>query len=368
MKPVRILHILNGLGSGGTESFIMSIYRKIDRNKIQFDFLIRTKENNILKEEIEKLGGRIYITSDFPREIIKNYKELERFFVEHKEYEIIHVHANSLLYVKPLLIAKNHNIKTRIIHSHNTQTANNYFYKFIHNWNKKFIATKATHFFACSSLAGDWMFNNKYQIINNAIDLKKFSYNKNSRIRIREEFSLDNKFVIGNIARFTEQKNHLFLLDIFNEVLKKNSNAVLMLVGSGKLIKRVEEKVVDLGIQNNVIFTGERNDVPDILSAIDIFLLPSLFEGLGIVLIEAQNNGLKCFASKNVIPKEAKVTKLMNFISLEKNAAYWAEKIFEESKNLERKNMSNEIKNAGFDIIDISGKLEEFYIKQTTMI
>ncbi|WP_010200274.1 glycosyltransferase [Bacillus sp. m3-13] len=205
-KPIRVLHVLNGLGSGGTESFIMNIYRNIDRSKVQFDFLIRSTKDNLLKNEIEKLGGKVYITSEFPRHFIKNYREINEFFKRNKDYNIVHVHANALMYVKPLKIAKKYGVNCRIIHSHNTQTANNPLYKYIHHWNKRFISEQATDFFACSKMAGDWMFNNSYKVINNAIDVNKFQFNEEKRKKVRELFKLENKFVIGHIGRFTYQK------------------------------------------------------------------------------------------------------------------------------------------------------------------
>lgn len=364
-EPKRVLHILNGLGSGGTESFIMNVYRNINRSKVQFDFLIRNTNGNILIDEINSMGGRVYISHEFPRHFIKNYKEINEFFKEHKDYKIIHLHANALMYVKPLEVAVNYGIKCRIIHSHNTQTANNPLYKYIHKWNKKFISQKATDFFACSQLAGEWMFNDEFQIINNAIDVNKFKFNEKARNSIRAELNLENKFVIGNIARFTEQKNHMFLIDIFYEVVKKNNNAVLLLVGSGELESNVRERIANLRIQENVVFAGVRNDIPDLLSAMDIFLLPSLFEGLGIVLVEAQANGLKCLASDSVIPEEAKLTNLLEFISLKKNSKQWATKILQNNNKYERKNMYEEIKASGYDILDVSRKLENYYLQHT---
>ena len=362
-KPIRVLHILNGLGSGGTESFIMNIYRNIDRSKVQFDFLIRSAKENLLVEEINSLGGIVYITSEFPRHFQKNYKEINKFFKANKDYSIVHLHANALMYVKPLGIAKRYGVKCRIIHSHNTQTAKNPFYRYIHRWNKKFISEKATDFLACSTMAGDWMFNNTFKVINNAIDVKKFSYNELKRNQIRKKYNIEGKFVIGNIGRFTHQKNHSFILDIFKEVYSMNKESVLMLVGTGELINEVKLKVKSLGLQDSVIFTGARNDIPDLLSSMDVFLLPSHFEGLGIVLIEAQASGLYCIASENVIPKEAKVTELLEFLPLTKSSKEWANIILDKNK-LTRQNTFNQIKNAGFDISNVAKDIEQFYLEK----
>lgn len=363
MEPIRILHVLHGLGSGGAESFIMNVYRNIDKSKVQFDFLIRRKDGNVLESEIRDLGGKIYLTADFPKNVIENYKELEEFFYKHgKEYKFVHVHANSLLYVKPLKIARKYGVPT-ILHSHNTHTAGHSLYKIIHNLNKRFLPGKATHYFACSKLAGNWMFKKDFQVIKNGIDSRKFVYNENSRIRIRNEFNLGNKIVIGNIARFTKQKNHMFLIDIFFDIYKKNNDAILMLVGEGDLMKDVKNKVESLGIKENVIFAGVRNDIPDLLSAMDIFLLPSLFEGLGIVLIEAQSTGVKCFTSDLVVPKDAKISNLVKFLSLSESAKQWANTILKEKMVYERENMADKVKCSGYDIEDVSSMLQKFYLQ-----
>lgn len=364
MKPIRVLHVINGLGSGGAESFLMNIYRNIDKSKIQFDFLIRSTEENIYLDEIDKLGGKVYITSSFPKHFFKNYKEVNRFFKDHKEYNIIHVHANALLYVRPLTIAKVYGIKCRIIHSHSTQTVNNYVYRFIHKWNKKFISSKATEFFACSVSAGNWMFKNEFKVINNAIDIDKFKFRPDSRERVRKEFNMENRFVVGNIGRFVCPKNHAFIIDIFYEIYKENKNAVLMLVGTGELFEDIKTRVNLLGLQDSVIFTGVRKDVPDILCAMDVFLFPSLYEGLGLVLIEAQASGLHCIASDDVIPKETKVTNLVEYIMLNKSSSEWAKSVLKYQNVYIRENTYMQIKNSGFDIKDLAQSLEEFYLNQ----
>nr|WP_321302571.1 glycosyltransferase family 1 protein [uncultured Trichococcus sp.] len=364
MKPIRVLHVLNGLGSGGAESFIMNVYRNIDRSKVQFDFLIRSNDDNVLLGEVESLGGNVYITPKFPRHIFKNYKEVANFFKDHPEYHIVHLHANALMYLKPIDVAKKNGVRCRIIHSHNTQTADNFLYNYIHKWNKKYISKKATDFFACSNLAGTWMFENEYKLINNAIDVGKFAFDICSRNRIRKEFDIENKFVIGNVGRFTYQKNHDFLIDIFNAIHKINKNAILMLVGVGELIEDIKLKINLLGLQNSVIFAGVRKDIPDVLCAMDVFVFPSHFEGLGITLIEAQASGLHSLTSADVVPSEAKVTELLEYIPLDTSCEEWAKAVLKYQNGYIRGNTYDQIKSAGYDIGELAKKLEDYYLKQ----
>ena len=196
----------------------------------------------------------------------------------------------------------------------------------------------ATHLFACGNDAAKWMWGKRafergdVYIMKNAIDAGRFEFSESKREELRKEFGLENKFVIGNVARFSYQKNHEFLVKIFAEVKKLRDDAVLMLVGRGELEDDVKKQVSELGLDDSVIFMGVRNDVPELLNAMDVFVLPSRFEGLGIVYIEAQMNGLKCFASEGLVPEEANVTGDMLFLPL-KNENEWANKILDYSLN-----------------------------------
>lgn len=364
-NPIRVLHVLNNLGTGGAESFLMNVYRKINKNKVQFDFLIRSRSNNHLMSEIENLGGRVFITPEFPKRIFKNYIETKKFFHNHNDYKVIHIHANALLYTLPLKEAKNNKIETIILHSHNTQTANNkIFYKYFHLINREVSLKYASDFFACSKEAGEWMFNGKqFRIINNAIDVESFKYNKNSRNDIRSEFNIHNKLVIGNIGRFTYQKNHNFILEVFNEIRKLRDDAILVLVGEGELQKEIMLKSKKMGLDKSIIFTGTRNDIPKLLSAMDIFLFPSHFEGLGIVLIEAQASGLQCFASKENIPSEVAVSESINFLDLNLSSTQWAEMILS-NEAYTRLNNEKKIKNAGYEITELVSSLENYYLSK----
>lgn len=251
-----------------------------------------------------------------------------------------------------------------IIHSHNISSG-----KGIDNKFKDFLQIplkkekKADFRFACSKDAGKWLFDKcDFKVINNAIDTNMFIFNEDKRNNIRKLYSIEDKLVIGNIARFSEQKNHIFLIDIFNEIYKKNKNAVLMLVGDGHLKNEIEDKVNLLGLRENVIFTGVKSNVNEHLMAMDVFLFPSLFEGLGIVLIEAQASGLKCFTSDIVVPNEAKVSDLLEYINLSKDAKYWAGKVLECDNGYERENMTQYIVDMGYDIKETVKYLQSFYL------
>jgi glycosyltransferase involved in cell wall biosynthesis len=355
---IKVLHVLNNLGSGGAESFVMNVYRNIDRSKVQFDFLIRSNQNGSIVEEIEKMGGNIYTLPPFPGKLLENYRALDKFLKLHaSEYKAIHVHANSLIYVKPLQLAKKYGIPCRIIHSHNTKSSALMWHKFNFNRIDKWV----THRFACSDMAGKFMFSNKqYEIIANGIDLKKFQFDEEDRNNIRKKYKIENKTVIGNVGRFTPQKNHLFIIDIFDEYHKKNPDSVLMLVGEGQDKEKVWNYVLHKGLFDDVIFTGAVSDVYRYMSAMDKFLFPSLWEGLGIVLIEAQANGLPCICSEE-IPQEAICSPSTICFYLKNSAQDWANKLYELNR-IGGGQISQEL--LQYDISNVSYKLQQFYLKE----
>ena len=359
LELIRVLHVLNNLGSGGVESLLMNIYRKIDRNLIQFDFLLRSDKNGPIVDEIKNLGGRVFYTSEYPRHFLKNFKELNLFFKEHREYNIIHVHANSLMYVKPLTIAKQLGIPCRIIHSHSTAVASGLpLLNQIHRVNKARIKKMATHYFACSNAAGEWMFgDNQFEIINNGIDLSKMCFDPATRERIRAKYHLENTFVIGNVGRFSHPKNHRFIIRLFAEYSVAHPNARLMFVGEGELFDEVKALAKDLGVFEKVIFTGAVNDVANYLSAMDVFLFPSIYEGFGMALIEAQASGLPCVAS-NAVPRVAFLNDNCCSISLDASMDDWIKAIDE---NKVRVKPSDQLQK--YDINRVSQTLEMFYLE-----
>ena len=364
MEPIRVLQVFASLDRGGAETMIMNIYRKIDRTKVQFDFVVNEQESVYsYEDEIKELGGRIF---HVPKYNIINYLSYKRAWKDllsaHPEWKIIHGHHTSSAFVY-LQVAKARN-RVTIAHSHTAgrESSLKSNIKVLLRYPLRYIAD---FLFACSELAAKWMFGKYYTsayIINNAIDAQKFSFRENIREVKRKELGIENKFVIGHIGRFQTQKNHKFLIDVFKIIHSRNNNAVLLLVGDGELRQTIIEKVENLGLSDNVIFTGVRSDIPELLQAMDVFVFPSLYEGLGIAVIEAQAAGLHCIVA-DTIPKEAYITDLIESIPLTEKEDIWAERILKYNNGYNRQNTYEEVKSKGYDIYETTRWLEEFYLK-----
>lgn len=352
----RILHIVPNMQSGGLETFIMNVYRNIDREKIQFDFLVHYEERKFYDNEIELLGGKIHrfsLRND--NNIFKYIKKLDAFFKEHREYKIIHCHMASIGFLI-FYIARKNGVKIRIAHSHNSNTENTLkgFIKSILIKPYKYLST---HRLACSEQAGNFLFGKMdFQVIENAIDINKFLYNLDIRKKVRKELKLQDKFVIGHIGRFCEQKNHNFLIECFAKFHKESDNSVLILIGEGELKEKIQKKVKELNIDKSVIFLGNRKDVNELYQAMDCFAFPSKFEGLGIVLIEAQVSGLNVISSSN-IPEEAIVTE--NIKLLDTEIDLWIKNIRDMSINIERGKLDGREKR--YDITSVTNKIMQMY-------
>ena len=322
---MRVLQVVTKMDRGGLETMLMNYYRRIDRNKVQFDFLVHREERGAYDDEIELLGGKIYRLPRLVPWSVSYLSSLNNFFDEHLEYKIVHVHQDCLSSVI-LKAAKKHRIPVRIAHSHSSSQDKNLKYP-IKLICKHSIPKYATDLFACGKNAGNWMFGGaSYKIINNAIDVAAYAYDLTKRQEMRQQLSVENEFTVGHVGRFNQPKNHSFLLEIFNALLKEEPNAVLLLVGGGEDMKMIQVKAQILGIAEHVRFLGIRSDVADLMQAMDIFVFPSLYEGLGIALIEAQAAGLPCVVS-DTIPKEAYLTDLVKSESLSDSPDIWAEKI-----------------------------------------
>ena len=357
---LRVLHVVTDMNRGGLETMIMNYYRNIDRKKIQFDFLVHRGYRASYDDEIESYGGKIYRLSRLiPWS--KNYiKMLDAFFQEHPEYKIVHVHQDCLSGVI-LKVAEKNGVPIRIAHSHSSSQDKNLKY-LIKLWYKRWIPKYATQLLACGKEAGDWMFEGQpYQVLNNAIDAKKYKYDLKIREKMRQQLQIsgDTK-VIGHVGRFSEPKNHSFLIDIFQCIHEENKNTKLLLVGDGELYNQIQEKVKKYGLEEAVIFTGVRTDVTDLMQAMDVFLFPSLYEGLPLTLIEAQAAGLPCIISDKV-PIECAITNLVQQVSLNSDKKKWASVVLKTT--CERKEMYLEICEAGFDIRKNVRKLQEMYVR-----
>lgn len=359
---IRILHVLGGLDRGGAETMVMNLYRNIDRTQVQFDFITHTNQQQAYTKEIENLGGKIYYFPKFngfnALSMIKLWKD---FFKEHCEYKILHSHVRSYasLYLR---IARQSNVKT-IVHSHNTSNGRG-LSSIVKRLLQVPLRYQADFYFACSKKAGIWLFGKnvvlgkKFYVLPNAIDLYKFSYSEESRNNIRCELNLIGKTVYGNIGRLTAQKNQSFLLDVFSTVYKKNKNAVLLIVGIGELENTLKEKAVSLGLKDSVLFIGARSDVPALLSAMDVFVFPSLWEGLPVTVIEAQASGIPCVVSSE-ITHEVGLSSLVYYLPVDRGTQLWSEMLCK--IDFCRKDVSQEIKNAGYDIQYTSNFLTDFY-------
>ena len=361
-EPIRVLQVVTYMGRGGLETMLMNYYRNIDRDKVQFDFLTHRDERWDYDDEIESLGGKIYHLPKL-NPFSKNYlNALDKFFKEHKEYQIVHCHQDCLSGVV-LKVAKKNGVKFTIAHSHNANQDKNLKY-LIKLFEKRKIPKYADKLFACGNEAGRWMFNtDNFEVLNNAIDTDLYTYNAEKASKVKKEFGIENKFVVGHVGRFNPQKNHEFLIDVFNEIQKIKEDSVLMLVGDGDLRQEIEQKVQDLGLSEKVIFTGIRSDVNDLMQGMDVFLFPSLYEGLGLVLIEAQASGLKCIIS-DTIPKDGIITDDVLSLSLNQSPVIWANEVlkYQGYKRIDNKEL---IEKADYDIKNNAKKLEQFYIQNT---
>lgn len=365
-EPIRIAQVVGKWVGGGVEAVVMNYYRNIDRDKIQFDFLCDSDSTNIPYDEIEKLGGRVILIPPYQK-VFEYQKELIKIFKQNK-YKIVHSHINTLS-VFPLRAAKKAGVPVRIAHSHSTTNKAEKKKNLLKQVLRPFSKVFATDYMCCSELAGRWLFGDKeynkgnVYLLNNAIDLDKFKYDEKIRIKKRKELNIENDtLVIGHIGRFVAQKNHTFLIDIFNELHKKKKNSILLLIGQGPLMDEIKQKVEMLGLLDYVKFLGQRDDVNELYQAFDVFCLPSLYEGLPVVGVEAQATGLLCVLSDDMT-KETKVLNSTKFISLNASPVEWAENILCGVKNYERGNTYKEMTTKNFNIKTETQNLEKYYSK-----
>ena len=363
-KPIRVLQIIGDVVGGGVETVIMNYYRNIDRTKIQFDFVVNKGALPQYIAQVKKYGGKVYEITSYKSNILKYTYEIYKIIKENN-YEIVHSNMNSLSGF-PLFAAYLACAKVRILHNHTTDNPAEGIRTIAKRILRPFARLFANQYWACSKLAAEWMYgknaviNGRVTIINNAINLEKFKFNKEKREKLRKELGLENCFVIGHVGRFMKQKNHEFLIDIFNEVLKQRNNAKLLLIGDGNLKSLIEAKVKNLGIEKAVIFLGVRNDVADLYNAMDVFILPSLYEGLPVVGVEVQANGLP-FICSDKVTDEILLTDNIKLLSLRQPKTEWCDAIL----NTERKEVINIEKTLlkNFDIKNESKKLKNLYLR-----
>lgn len=362
MKKIKVLNLFTIMHRAGAETLVMNYYRKIDRDRFQFDFVVHRSEKGDYDDEIRKLGGNIYIMSPiYPQNFKKYKKEISNFFDQHNDYDIIHSHCSELGYFF-FEEAKRRGIKVLISHAHglpfgiNLKTPFRYYFK-------KRMKPLVTDFFVCGNAAGKWLFGNgeveNFQHMKNAIDTDIFKYDEISRNIIREKLGITNQLLIGHVGRFSDQKNHKFIIEILNEAKLAGLNCKCIFIGEGELENDIKTLVINSSLQEQVIFEGTVDNVQDYMSAMDIFILPSKNEGFGNVLLEAQSTGLRCITTKDKVPSIVKVTDLLKYLSID-DPKLWVSEI-SKSSNYERYSRKMDICKAGYDISENVKWLENYY-------
>lgn len=366
----RVLHVTEKLQAAGIESFIMNMYRNIDKDKVQFDFLVTRDEKEYYDDEINGYGGKKY-TIDVNKRIHVFFRVLIEsllifIFLKKNPYQIIHVHSTTPIRVVYLIAAKFANVETRIYHSHSAEIIDKgKVKKKMYNMFKKLFPYSATHFFTCSEAAGKWMYpehtlrNENYSVIYNGIDVDRFGFDGSIRNKYRKKLGLGNKFVIGHTGRFLSQKNHTFILDVYKEFHIKYPSSELILIGEGPLLNEMKEKVNLLGLENNVRFLGVRSDVSSLLQALDFYIMPSLYEGLPVAAIEAQCSGLDCLFSDN-ITDEVKINSNVKFLNLNDDLIYWKDNIIK--TEFDRSIGKQNVIASGYSIKNAASKLQNYYL------
>lgn len=371
--PKKILHITEMLSAAGIESFIMNVYRNIDREKIQFDFLVLRNQKEFYDDEVASLGGKKYfVHSEIKNTLLRVLDESRQIkaFLKKHHYDVVHIHYTTPLRAFYLKAAKEAGVPVRIYHSHSAAVGGKSKLKLaIYRHCQSVIDKYATDCFACSEAAAKWVFSekalkeNKVKIIHNGIDIERFLFNAEIRKRIRLDLNLENQFTVINTGRLTEQKNQNFILDIVNALKKSGHDIKLLLLGDGPLKDFYKSKVNQLGLEDTVLFLGVKTNVQDYLFAADCYVMPSLYEGLPVAGIEAECTGLPCFFSKN-ITEEVKLSNQAHFLPLNYGTKVWEDEILKSSVEINRTKGIDFARNAGYDIHDVAKKITNFYLKK----
>lgn len=348
---IRVLHIVSSLGGGGVESMLYNYYSNIDNEKIRFDFIVHGDNIGLIEEKVEAMGSIVYHVTPKKTSFKDNMLEIENV-IKNGNYDVVHCHQNFSNF-SSLYLAWKHKVPVRISHAHGCKEVKNIVEKMkqflLRSLNKLF----ANYFFSCGLDAGKWLHgkgwspSKKNILMNNAIDVDKFSYSEEVRQRYRKKLNVKDKKVLLHVGRFSDEKNHLFMVDIMEQLSKENSEYILLLVGNGATEKLVKRYVEEKKISNSIIFMGVRNDVAELMNSADIFLFPSKNEGLGITVIEAQATGLPVIASDRV-PIETRLTKLIDYLPID-DINIWTENIIN-SPDVYRKSQSKKLEKANYSI------------------
>lgn len=374
MEKIKILYFVDRLGDGGgggIQRLLLNIAKYLDKDKFQMDILKFEKKTEKLDEKFINLGCNIYSVANLKMSPYLCFKDLNSFFKNHR-YDILHCHSSSKSSI-PLFFAKKYKVPIRITHSHCSDfQTKKVFERLIGNILMIPNYFLSNHHFACSEPAKEWMFKHWYvnkskyekvHILNNAIDLEDYEFNIENRIKYREELGLKkDDIVLGSVARFREQKNHRFMIKILHECLKENDNIYLMLIGSGELEEEIKKLAIEKKVYDNILFLGNRADVNNLLSTMDVFLMPSFMEGLPFAGVEAQAAGLKCVFSKGVT-KEVALTNQVFFLDLNASINEWVKLCADKCNlNYDRKKSISQLRSRGYDLKNIISELSEKYM------
>ena len=366
-KPVKKVLIFGmNENPGGVESFLMNYVRRFDQTKLHVDFLCNSMNPIAYEEELVQRGASIFHITARSQNPFKYYGEIHHFFKEHaKDYDALWVNINSLANIDYLKLAKKYGIPVRIVHSHNSQNMDSRLQGKLHNHNKKRIANWATDFWACADKAAAWFYEGEIlkqsKIIPNAIDIEASCFSEAARQSIRQQYQLQDAYVIGNVGRLHFQKNQDFILRVFAELVKLKPKARLVLIGQGDDETMLKTLADELGVADKVIFAGVQNNVSEWLSAFDLFFFPSKFEGLPLAPFEAQANGLPVLVSEEGVPQEIKINPNVYFASLAKSSQDWAkliEKLSEQDSRLSEQEIARHFQDSGYDIRHAAQRLE----------
>lgn len=361
-RKIRILHVGIDSHLGGIETYLLKIATYIDKEKYQFDFLAFKGTEPCFRKELEELGCLFFYIEQRRKNYIKYLNDIKRLF-EKEHFDIVHCHLNSLSCIEPCKIALNKGLRV-IIHSRNAGNIVSLKSRILHKINYFCLPKNEIYCVAVSDYAGKWMFGGKrkFIVLNNGLNVEKYKFNIESRNKIRKELKIsDNQEVVIHIGAFRPQKNHEFLIEIFKDYLTVNPTAILLLVGAGPLKQEIYRKVIEFNIGENIKFLGQRNDIPQLLSASDKFLFPSYYEGFPNALLEAEASGLYCVVS-DTITKQAMLSNLCFSISLNDSAIQWT-KALGKKYEWDRSEGALIVKNAKLDISGEMQRLESLYRK-----
>lgn len=361
---IRVLQCVNNMHRAGLETMLMNYYRYMDRTQIQFDFLTHRPDRADYDDEIERLGGRVYYAPRlYPHHYAAYFSFMTKFFQEHPEYKIMHSHIDAMSYL-PLLAGKRAGVPIRIAHSHSTSIDKDLKYPLKLLFKNRML-TAANQCAACGAEAGQFLFDgHEFELIPNAIDAPRFRYDARIRAEMRQSMGLDDKLVLGHVGRFCYPKNHEFLIEIFREVLRRRSNAVLLLVGTGEKEEKIREITAAYSMTEAVRFLGSQADVSPFYQAMDVFVMPSRFEGVPLTGVEAQYALLPCVFSDRV-PTEGAFTERCSFVPLEKSAGEWAEQIL---SVVASERQALQITDNRYDIHQASQLLADYYRRLLTAL